>query len=383
MLLFFLPALSALTTLPFFPYSKPNHKSFYEVCFRSSRGIRTLTTLILFLLSGLLAFLPGPASAQVRDRQEELPSIGGVYRRPLEFNPRNLDPAEAVDIYSVAVIQQLFDGLVQFDRELNILPALARSWKVSPDGLTYSFILREGVTFHNGREVTAEDAVYSFTRIVDARTKSPASHFLDRVLGARDFRDGRAESVRGLSARGKHLFEVKLTEPYAPFLSMLGMNKFKILPREEVERSGIPFARAPVGTGPFRFGSVKEGEEIVLEANTGYFEGRPFLDRIVFRVFHGAPREKIFREFKEGNLEESLVPAEELDAVAKEKRYLFFQKPILSLRFYGFNTAVKPLDNPKVRKALVLGVNRKAVLAQTPSIQFSPARGILPPGMPG
>ena len=86
-------------------------------------------------------------------------------------------------MYAVTVIQQLFDGLVQFDKNLNVIPAIAKSWKISPDGLTYTFYLREGVKFHNGREVTANDFIYSFTRIIDPKTKSPGAHFLERILG--------------------------------------------------------------------------------------------------------------------------------------------------------------------------------------------------------
>ncbi len=95
---------------------------------------------------GLLKIVLG----ETKDR--EVPVRGGTYRRPLEFMPRTLDPALAADIYSVTIIQQLFDGLVQFDQNLNVIPAIAKSWKISPDGLIYTFFLREGVKFHNGRE---------------------------------------------------------------------------------------------------------------------------------------------------------------------------------------------------------------------------------------
>src|SRR3989304_5639760 len=120
---------------------------------------------------------------------KEIPAQGGVYRRPLDFSPKTLDPALSIDIYAVAVIQQVFDGLVQFDRDLNVIPAIARSWKISPDGLTYTFYLREGVRFHNGTEVTANDFIYSITRIIEPKTKSPAASFLDRVLGIKEFQE--------------------------------------------------------------------------------------------------------------------------------------------------------------------------------------------------
>src|SRR4030042_5324734 len=174
-------------------------------------------------------------------KQEEKASWGGTYRRPLQFVPRTLDPAFSTDIYAVTVIQQLFDGLVQFDKNLNIIPAIARSWKISHDGLTYTFYLREGVKFHNGREVTTEDFIYSLTRIIDPKTKSPAANFLDRVKGFKEFQEGRSNYVTGLKSKGRYIFETKLTEPYSPVLSILGMNKFKVLPKEEVEKLGVAF----------------------------------------------------------------------------------------------------------------------------------------------
>lgn len=322
-------------------------------------------------------------SAWAEAKEEGRPKAGGTYRKPLEFSPRTLDPALATDIYSFAIIQQLFDGLVQFDKNLNVVPAIAKSWKVSPDGLTYTFYLREGVKFHNGREVTAEDWVYSITRIIDSKTASPASTFLDRVLGSQEFREGKAPGVKGLTSPGKHVFEIRLSEPYAPFLSVLGMINVKVLPSEEVEKSGTSFGKTPVGTGPFRFVSMKEGEEIILDANESYFEGGPYLREVIFKIFHGAPRKKIFKEFQDGNLEETFVSPEMLEDVLREKRYLFFQKPILSLRFYGFNLSSKPLDNRDLRKAINFAIDKNSIISEIHKNQFQLARSILPPGMPG
>ncbi len=328
-------------------------------------------------------FPPQKGSSQEKVGKKEIPIPGGTYRRPLEFNPRTLDPALATDMYAVMVIQQIFDGLVQFDKDLNVVPAIAKSWKITPDGLTYTFYLREGVKFHNGREVTSDDFVYSFARIIDPNTKSPGAQFLDRILGAPEFQKGRLNRVRGLNSFGKYILEIRLSEPYSPFLSILGMNKFKVVPKETIEKSGIDFGKSPVGTGPFKFVSVTEGQEIILEANQEYFEGRPFLDKIVFKIFHGAPRKKILKEFKDGNLDESFLPPEEIEAVEKGGKYLFLKKPMLSLRFYGFNSLAKPVDNRKLRGAINFAVDKKLILAEIHKNQFNLAKGILPPGMPG
>jgi oligopeptide transport system substrate-binding protein len=314
---------------------------------------------------------------------KEGPVQGGTYRRPLEFMPRTLDPALAADIYSVSVIHQLFDGLVQFDQNLNVIPAIAKSWKISHDGLMYTFFLREGVKFHNRREVTAEDFVYSFSRIIDPRNKSIAANLLEKVSGFKEFQDGKANFVKGLKSLGKYIFEIKLSDPFYPLISALGTIHFKVVPKEEVEKSGSAFAKRPIGTGPFKFLSMKDKEEIILEANPDYVEGRPYLDKIVFKIFHGAPREKILKEFKEKGLEESFIPPQEMGKVVEGKPFLFLRKPILSLRFYGLNSLSKPLDNQNLRKAINFAINKKTILSEVHNNQFHLSKGILPPGMPG
>ncbi len=273
--------------------------------------------------------------------------------------------------------------MVQFDKDLNVIPAIAKSWKISPDGLTYTFYLREGVKFHNGREVTADDFVYSFTRIIDPKTKSPAADLLERVIGFKEFREGTANQVRGFGSSGKYGFEIKLSEPYSPFLSILGMNKFKVLPKEEVEKSGIDFGKSPIGTGPFRFVSMKEDEEIVLEANQDYFEGRPYLDKIIFKIFHGSPLEDIFKSFMEGRLEETSIPFKEFRDPAKLKNFYIVRKPMLSLRFYGMQMKTKPLDNKKVRQAVNFAMNREQIDQEAFQGMDSITDRIIPLGMPG
>ncbi len=315
--------------------------------------------------------------------EKELSIKGGIYRRPLEFNPKTLDPAVSIDMYAVTVIQQVFDGLVQSDKDLNIIPAIARSWKISPDGLTYTFFLREGVKFHNGREVTAKDFVYSFTRIINPETKSSSADFFAKVLGAKEFIDRKAKKVKGLIAEDRYTLKIILSEPYVPFISILAMKGAKVVPKEEIEKSGVDFGKSPVGTGPFEFISMKEGEEIVLEANQNYFEGRPRLDKIIFKIFHGSPREKIFSHFKEGELEDSPIPFKEVEGVVKSKQYLFLQKPVLSLRFYGLNTRIGPLKMEKVRRAINFAVPKEEIGKEILKGMALLTDRIIPMGMPG
>jgi oligopeptide transport system substrate-binding protein len=309
--------------------------------------------------------------------------VGGDYRKPLENEPPTLDPVQVTSTYAVSVVQQLFDGLVQFDADLNVIPALAKSWSASRDGLTWTFHLRPGVRFHHGREVTAEDVVYSFTRLLDPAVDSPRSWLFERVQGARAFQAGQAERVEGLQVLDPYTLHITLSQPYAPFITMLGMAQAKIVPREEVARLGAHFGRAPVGTGPFRFGSWESGQQIILAANETYFEGRPFLDHLHYRIFPAGDHQAIFAAFATGQLEEAPIPAPERQRLQNEQRYHFLRKPLLATLFLWLNTHEAPLNNVKVRQAINYAINRPAINTTIRQDRFVQAQGILPAGMPG
>ena len=315
--------------------------------------------------------------------QPTTPRYGGTYRRPLSNNPSTLDPALIADIYGFVVAQQIFDGLVQYDSALTIIPAIADSWKGSRDGLQWTFFLRKGVKFHNGREVTADDVVYSFTRILDPRTGSKAAEVFLKVRGAKEFAEGRARAVSGLHATDRYTVQIELTEASAPFVASLAMGYIKIVPREAVEESGPSFGLKPVGTGPFKFVRWKRDEEIILEANRDYYGGRPFLDRLEYKVYPGAQMDKMFTHFEQGELEDTFVPNEELEKVQDSKRYQFVRRPILGVRFLGINTSSGPLANPLIRQALSYSINREALVRDIHKNRYKPAYGFLPPGTYG
>lgn len=324
------------------------------------------------------------AWAQVPPNLEPGAKFGGTYRRALANDPATLDPAFVSDVYSRTVVRQIFQGLVQFDAHLNPIPAIAEFWEASRDGLTWTFTLRRGVKFHHGREVTAEDFVYSFTRLLDPKNPSPRSEFFRRIQGARDFLQGNTTSVRGLKALDRYTLQIVLEEPFAASLAVLGLGNAAVVPREEVERLGENFAQAPVGAGPFKFVRWEPAQEIVLEANPDYYEGRPFLDAIVFKI--GRKFEEAFAEFLTGNLEETIIPSEKTDEVhtaLKYRQYQYVRRPMLGLLYIGFNTQIKPFDDKRVRQALNYGVNKEAIVREITKMGSQPATGTLPPGMPG
>ena len=179
-----------------------------------------------------------PAKGQDK-RPTSIPRYGGIYHKRLEQEPLTLDPAFLTDTYAAPVAQQVFDGLVQFDANLNVVPCIAKSWQASYDGLVWTFHLRQGVKFHHGREVNADDFVYTFTRLLHPRTASPRAWLFERVQGAKEFLAGTAERVEGLQALDAYTLQITLSQPYAPFISILGMVQAQVVPREEVERLGI------------------------------------------------------------------------------------------------------------------------------------------------
>ena len=312
--------------------------------------------------------------------------FGGIFRRMLGANPITLDPAFVTDIYGRAIVNQLFDGLVQFDANLKPIPALAEFWEASRDGRTWTFALRQGVKFHNGREVTAQDVVYSFTRLLDTAQPLPVAELFRHIQGAKEFREGKAPSVQGLQARGHYTVHMVLEEPLAPRLTILGLANTAVVPQEEVEKPGGDFGHAPVGTGPFKFIRWRPNQEIVLEANEHYYGGRPFLDTVVFKIVAGAKWEETFAEFLKGNLEETIIPSEKVDEVRvnpQYRRYQYFRKPALSLQYLGFNTQMKPFDDWRVRQAFNYAVNKEVIVREITRMGQLPAVGALPPWLLG
>ncbi len=342
-------------------------------------NLAVLSVLLGLMLGSTLSLAAAPTRLE-----EHAARVGGTYRRPLANDPSSLDPARATDIYAYTVVNQIFDGLVQFDSHLNPVPALAGFWEASLDGLTWTFHLRQGVTFHHGREITADDVVYSFTRILDPAIQSPAAGIFKYIRGAEAFRAGSAPHVEGLQALDRYTVQIVLKEPYAPFLSILAMANAKVVPREEVEKLGEQFGLRPVGSGPFTFLQWERNQRIVLQAYETYYEKRPFLDRLVFEV--GKQDGESLKAFLQGELEESAVPGTEREALRENPRYrtyTYLKKPTLHLLYLGFNLHKEPFTHLKVRQAFTYALNKATIVQDIRQGNSIVAGGILPPGMPG
>ena len=303
-----------------------------------------------------------------------------VYRFPLPADPPTLDPAHVTDTVSDSVMKRLFDGLVRFDTELKIAPSIAESWIVSEDGLTYKFFLRKDVEFHNGRVVVSDDFLYSFTRILDAATRSERAQMLFLVKGAREFYEGKVKQVAGLEAPDEHTFKITLAKPYAPFLGVLAMTNFCVVPREEVEKDAEGFAQHPVGTGAFVFSSWDRDNQVVLKANRKYFRGSPKIDVLVFKI---TPDENTrYQMFMNGDLEHTDIPFGKMAEIMRDptRAAMVHGVTAMDMYCYGFQTQKAPFDNKFLRLAFNYAVDKESVIKNILESRGEWQKTYVPPG---
>ena len=331
-------------------------------------GVAAAFTILLFTI----LFFTGATDGFAQTR-------GGTYRAVLGADPPTLDPAQATDTTSAAIIRQVFDGLLELDETLNLVPALAERWSVSKDQRVYTLTLRRGVRFHHGRELRAQDVKDSFER--SARGKRP--WVFEKLLGAPEFIRGQANEIRGIRVLGDHGVELTLTRSFAPFPYLLAYDAAFILPREVAGDRGTGFASHPVGTGAFRFVSWRRDDQVILDAFPEHFRGAPHLSRIVYRVIpHELTR---YQEYRTGNLDHVDVPTGHYQAVRRDPTLSgeLHIWPILGTYALRFTLTQPPFENKKLRQALNHAIDGRAIAEVLLEGSVVPARGVLPPSMPG
>ena len=339
-------------------------------------GLARAALLLPVALAGmaLLACTRGPSP----ERAEQ------VFRFRMHEDPPTLDPALSNDQFSEAVILNVHRGLVELDPEtLEIRPAVADSWTISPDNRVYTFHLRDGVRFHNGRPVTSQDVAYSLRRLLKKETRSPRRFLLEPIEGAQEFTDGTSDAVRGLATPNDRTVVLRLARPFAPFLSELTMANAAVLPREVYDDPQKAYLRAPVGCGPFRFGRWEQSNFIELLAFDGYYGGRPALDRAVIRMIEN--KTSALQEYIAGGLDSLDETPDENDTAMMAKVGQEVHKyPFMGTGYIGFNLSLPPFKgNAALRKAFNYAVDKKYLWEVLIPGGNIPANGIIPPGIPG
>jgi oligopeptide transport system substrate-binding protein len=310
------------------------------------------------------------------------PATGQGTLNLTDTGPITLDPATAGEAGSAAYIFQIFSGLVRLDENLQIVPDIAQSWDRSADGLTFTFHLRHDVKFHSGKQVTAADFKYSWERALNPATQSfTAGTYLIDIAGAADILAGKATQLSGVKTPDDYTLAVTIDSPKAYFLDKMAYPTAFVLDKANVS-TGSSWWQRPNGTGPFKLQEWQQSQLLVLQRSDGYYGERASLNQVAFKLLAGNP----IQLYQQGSIDVSGVSSAYMGLVTdpanpvSKELHLF---PELSLYYVGFNCAIPPFDDPNVRKAFSLAVDKARVISLAVDNVVAVANGILPPGMPG
>lgn len=369
-----------------------NGKTVLRKLFRAPfSSFSTVTVLFLFLLSSCQGTPTNTATTSTESSATETasnscPHKGGTMVMTYKDDISTLDPAIGYDWQNWSMIKSIFGRLLDYKPgTTEIVPSLAESYTVSKDGKTFSFKLRPGVKFHNGREMTAEDVKYSFERTIDPKTKSPGQGFYSNILGYDDMVAGKATTLSGVKIPDSKTVEITLKQPDASFLHIVAINFSAVVPKEAVAKYGEDFGKNPVGTGPYKFVSWDLGKQLVLERNPDYFESCvPNLDKIVFEV--GQEPTVAMLRLERGEVDvlgDGIPPARFVDFSSNAKtKDLVVRGTQMQTGYIAMNTRIAPFDNVKVRQAVNMAINKDKIV-QIINGRAEVANQVLPPLMPG
>ncbi len=295
------------------------------------------------------------------------------------YDPRSLDPALSTDVPTGRAVGYLFDGLTGFSAEARVQPALAERWDVSADGLTYTFHLRRGVTFHDGSPFRAADVVRSFERVLSPATRGGRGEPLYPIRGARDYAAGKVQSIAGLAAPNDSTVVVNLASPNAIFIKLLAMPVASIVPNNTVGS----FGEHPIGTGPWRLVEWRHDDYLLFARNPSYWAGAPKAESLRARVV--AEPSTAVAEFQAGNVDVIQVPPEEVARWRLDpyKRRHLATTPALELVYIAINTRRGPLKDPRVRLAINHAIDGGAIVKDLLNGAATRAAGVIPPALGG
>ena len=317
-----------------------------------------------------------------------------VFRYNEHKNIGSLDPAFSKDNADNWANHQLFNGLVQMDEQLNVIPCIDKNWTITDSATTYTFSLREDVYFHkhklfgadSTRTVKAQDFEYSFNRLSDEALASPGSWVLNKV--------------KDYTAINDSTFQIKLKQPFPAFLGLLTMKYCSVVPKEIVEHYGSEFRSHPIGTGPFKFKRWEENIKLVFRRNSNYFEvdeagnALPYLESIAITFLPDKQSE--FLQFAQGNIDfvsglDASYKDELLTSVGDLRdQYIedvnMIRGPYLNTEYLAFfmETEVSEIQALNLRKAINFGFDRSKMITYLRNGIGVPANGgFIPKGLPG
>ncbi|MFC0399445.1 ABC transporter substrate-binding protein [Paraburkholderia rhizosphaerae] len=314
----------------------------------------------------------------------DTPKNGGTITITYQNDVSTLDPAIGYDWQNWSLIKSVFDRLMDYKPgTTDLVPSLAESYTVSPDGTVYTFKLRHGVQFTNGREMKASDVKYSLERTVNPKTQSPGASFFASIKGYQEVADGKTTNLAGVKALDDYTVQLTLTRPDATFLQVLALNFASVVPKEAVEQAKGDFGHHPVGSGAFSLASWQLGHEIVFKKNPNYFQkGLPRVDGMTFQIGQDPSVALLRLERGEVDIAGDGVPPAQYLQFRADPRYkgLLVVGSQLETSYLTLKTTLPPFDNLKVRQAVNMAINKDHVI-RIINGRAKVANQILPPGM--
>lgn len=338
---------------------------------------RSALSPVALAVAGLLAPLPLMADDAAN---------GGSMIVTYKDDVSTLDPAIGYDWQNWSMIKSLFDGLMDYKPgTTELVNDLAESYTLSDDGLTYTFVLRDGVTFHNGRAMTADDVKYSLDRVTNPTTQSPGAGFFGSIAGFDEVSAGTATELSGIKVLDPKTISITLSRPDATFLHVMAINFSSVVPKEVVEEHGEDFGKHPVGTGAFSLAEWTLGQRLVFARYDDYWkEGLPNLDQITFEV--GQEPVVALLRLQQGEVDipgDGIPPAKFVEVTQDEQfKDLIIEGGQLQTGYITMNVKMPPFDNTMVRKAVNMAINKERIV-RVINGRAVVANQPLPPSMPG
>jgi peptide/nickel transport system substrate-binding protein len=294
-----------------------------------------------------------------------------------------LDPHKATRTNDMVVMLSIHRSLYSWDPDNN-RPKLELGEKadVSADGLVYRIYLKKNVKFHNGRRMTADDVIWSYHRIMSPKTTSASARFVRIIKGAKDYEEGKADKIAGLRKIDDFTLEITMETPVDPAYTLYEVGT-AVLPREEVEKKGDGFGVDPVGCGPFKFVKWVKGSEVVLVKNPDYYEpGKPYLDKLVYKIMSEAAARDL--AFRAKELDATVVGSTQYPVYKADPQ---FSKNVVEVaelftRLMGFNPKYEPFSKKQVRQAINHAIDSRLIIQRLLKGKAFPAVGYLPSTSP-
>lgn len=339
--------------------------------FKRKRNGYLFLGLLLFLV--FMIFITGGFST----REDNFPFDKELVVQ-LSSSVQDIDPAYAQSDSEITIARLVFQGLVTYDAQGQLAPALAERWEITDNGRTITFYLKNNVFFHNGRSVTAGDCKFTWERSL--RVSAPTAYIFQNIVGAGDVLNDRSKELTGVEVIDDYTLRVHLTQPQPNFVSLLAQPAAAVLDRFELVEQGINYARpegsSPSGIGPFQFIEWQPGEKLILGINDRYWGEKPWLERITF-VLNLSVKDGLVA-FDAGTVDivQDYLMQSDVAWQGKSEQLNLYTEPVRLVHFVALNDQKAPFNQPAIRQSIMMAIDSEQALTQSRGKQGSVLTGL-------